>query len=159
MARVWASKFAEMSLPASSRVAVWPAQPLEFFALERGAVNERVHEVDLVFTVRGLVVDARDQPVSGAEVRAYDLYNDPRGQRVVAHTDDHGRFSLPVYGTDTLWAYASASGRAPSRVARVKPRDRGSEVGLRLAIGDRGGAIVGDVLDPAGRPLAGAAAQ
>ena len=51
------------------RAMVVPARtPVSFFDIEPGRLNEHIHLVEVSFRVEGVVVDASDVPVGGAEV-------------------------------------------------------------------------------------------
>ncbi len=132
------------------------------------------HETDATFPVRGRVLDPDGKPVAGAEIfvrhntefgwSAVD--QEPEGQkRRVTVTDADGRFRLDLDKASSDWPYGDEPAWHGAKIAAVAP-------GLAVAWVDAGSLLKGDeatlslvrddvpirgrVVDPQGRPIAGA---
>jgi len=121
---------------------------LEDLTLERGR------------TLRGTVVDERDEPLPGAWVKALGAGGGRRssGWPLIAITDDAGRFELcglPVEGEVEVDAQ-----RREARLAEPRVVDPDSEEPLVIAL-SAGDAVLpaGRVLGPDGAPVAGATVE
>jgi RNA polymerase sigma-70 factor (ECF subfamily) len=137
--------------------------------------TQRLSNVDLTLTpmqkVSGLVVDAGQRPVTGAEIRMKLILerDSKRGIRSLwtnyaellwnlresehrAFTDNEGRFSLPVYpGTaHNVWAFHKDFAYGYLFVEKVKPNDNLS--GKRIVL-HKGGRIEGVITDAKGSPV------
>jgi len=113
---------------------------------------------------RGVVVDAGGAPIAGAELW---LSPQPAGwfeagawvageveDVPVARTDAEGGFAIPALG-DAFLLGVRASGFAPGPTLRLSSLAEHLE-DLRVTLAEPGGRAAGQVLDPEGRPLAGA---
>lgn len=140
------------------RVALAPAMTLDWFDLQPGQ-NQRIHEVDVSFTIEGQVLDLRGQPVSGAEIWTFLSNAFYSALAKAAVTDSAGRFSLPILESDRLFVFAQDSDSGPSRVAWVSRPENGGSVELRLTIGNEVGVIVGEIVSPDGVPIPEATVQ
>lgn len=105
---------------------------------------------------KGLVVNEHGEPVAGAGVWISTRYwhHAPIDDSSAAITGSDGRFDIPSVGKAWLIG-ARAEGYAPSHEESLA-RFRLPEVEVRLVLPERGGAIEGRVLDPAGAPVGGA---
>ncbi len=136
-----------------------PMFNLPQFRVPEGAVDMEMPPLELVRTgeVRGLVVGDGARPVAGAEVEV--SWDSDEGRhagvphRRTVRTGPDGRFvvdRVPEGAEVTLSAHHRAFRTPEPRLARV-----GEASILRLAPSDVA-ALEGRVLDPAGRPVAGA---
>jgi RNA polymerase sigma-70 factor (ECF subfamily) len=101
--------------------------------------------------VRGRVVDAAGQPVSGAEIWKSTGGNYTFGS-VVTTSDARGEFV--VHGTPSYLG-ARKEGYAPSYLLDPRPAD-GREATIELRLDRAGARISGRVVDASGAPIAGA---
>lgn len=139
------------------RVAISPSLSLGWFNLEPGRRNERIHEVDLSFTVRGRVLDTRGQVVPDADVWSFQSGDSYTGLSIAAVTDRAGSFAVPVFSRESVYLFARHDG-APSRVSRVtRMDDRDAE--LILTVGDQSGVVLGEIVNASGAPIAGASVR
>lgn len=121
------------------------------------AAGETV-EVELELTgglaVRGLVVDARKNPVAGALVELAMMARADAFPEVVAVTGADGRFE--ARGCPELCLLgARAQGHRASNL-RFLHGKAGNHAEVELVLGDDGGAVRGFVVDPTGKPVQGA---
>ncbi|MCB9896996.1 MAG: carboxypeptidase regulatory-like domain-containing protein [Planctomycetes bacterium] len=107
-------------------------------------------------TVRGLVLDAHDAPVSDAELWLSLAGNSVEGD-VVARSDASGAFALEAVGQGHMLA-AFAPGHAPSERHDLDA-DVDPDAPVVLRLGDAGARLTGLVRDGDGRPVAGAIVQ
>lgn len=105
------------------------------------------------FTLKGRVLDVDRTPVADAEVYMWPCVNDPDQGWVMARSDARGEYSVRGLGTGINFLSARAAGRAPT-VQRLVMSNEGATVEVDLVFEERGGAIVGRVLDPDGAPVA-----
>ncbi|MEM6672679.1 MAG: sigma-70 family RNA polymerase sigma factor [Planctomycetota bacterium] len=136
------------------------SMPSGFDAETTNVVAGETAEIDFTVepgvTIHGVVRDAAGRPIGGADVWLNDGTGAPHRGDVVAVTDDRGRYEIHHASSIQIIA-ARASGYEPSwgRMARFGEEDgRGLRVDLVLPA--LGGTIEGVVLDPSGRPRAGA---
>lgn len=120
-----------------------------------------VAEVDFVLPVgarvEGEVVYGRGEPIAGAEVWLADGQRSWLGGRTVARTGADGRFALRALDDrHAIGVRARGFAPAPMEVLRAKDTADGATIHLRFVLEHPGGAVVGSVLDPDGRPVAGA---
>jgi hypothetical protein len=106
-------------------------------------------------TIEGLVRDTAGQAVAGARVVAWADSAFPASAwdlegRLQATTDARGRYRIEGVGLGLHSVTATARGFGSARKGGVRP---GATADLVLG---RGGGVAGLVLDPEGRPLAGA---
>lgn len=107
------------------------------------------------FTLKGRVLDVDRTPVADAEVYLWPCINDPDQGWVMARSDARGEYSVRGLETGLNFLSARAAGRAPT-VQRLVMSNEGATVEVDLVFEERGGAIVGRVLDPEGAPVADA---
>jgi len=107
------------------------------------------------FTLTGRVLDVDRTPVADAEVYLWPSINDPDQGWVMARSDARGEYSVRGIDTGLNFVSARAAGRAPT-VQRLVMSNEGATVEVDFVFEERGGAIVGRVLDPEGAPVAGA---
>jgi RNA polymerase sigma-70 factor (ECF subfamily) len=107
------------------------------------------------FTLKGRVLDFDLAPVANAEVFLWPCVNDPDQGWVMAISDANGAYSVSGLETGINFLSARAAGRAPT-VQRLVMSNEGATVEVDLVFEERGGAIVGRVLDPKGAPVADA---
>src|SRR6185503_16272206 len=106
-------------------------------------------------TIAGTVVDPADQPVADAEIWLFDPVRMIDDGMIVGRTAADGSFQVRDV-TSGRPLGARSSRYAPSPVQNVYGSERG-RVELRLRLGEQSGDVAGLVLDPSGRPVAGAA--
>jgi RNA polymerase sigma-70 factor (ECF subfamily) len=108
------------------------------------------------FDVHGLVTDAAERPVAGAEI-VLESAAAPRWVRpTLTVTDREGRFALRAIRSNFLPAVsARASGFAPTARAILMSTE-GVDVEVHLRFPAAGGALAGRVFGPDGEPVAGA---
>jgi hypothetical protein len=135
----------------------------------RGDLTHLRVELDWVGVLKGVVLDLRDHPIAGAELRVlsgdsiylenaslryWGLYEGMRSEGRVGRSDAQGRFGFARLPNDrTLVIVASASGFASGRSADLSPPflASGEPVVLHL---DAGGSIAGTVRDAQGEAMA-----
>ncbi|MDP2339397.1 MAG: carboxypeptidase regulatory-like domain-containing protein [Deltaproteobacteria bacterium] len=101
--------------------------------------------------VRGVVVDEEGRPIKNAEVAMGDAW-DPRARAAAVHTDDQGRFSLPVSEGQQLSLTARGDGRiGRALIGVVDDVDRFQSVTL---VATSGRTVSGTVFSTTGAPLA-----
>jgi hypothetical protein len=127
---------------------------------EAEVVAGEEHEVRLEFpagvAVRGIVVDAREEPVAGAEVWLAAWRRDWQGTSLLATTGSDGSFEAPYVGLERSLG-ATASGHGPSELTDLSQLDAARPpVALRLQLTSAGGDLQGRVLDPDGQAVSGA---
>src|SRR5690606_29119164 len=111
-------------------------------------------------TLRGRVLDEGDKPVAGAEIFLVRSRQDVRGSGTLAFSGAAGAFSLRApspWRSSGPWPALAA--RAPGHVSSrtwEAVGALGDVMELVLRLGGTAGALRGRVLDPHGRPLAGA---
>jgi RNA polymerase sigma factor (sigma-70 family) len=141
-----------------------PGYAMPIYALRQqripeGAVDVEMPTLELAGAgeLVGLVVDDRARPVAGAEVVAYWILEETgpgtRQHRLTARTGPDGRFvvdRVPVEAEVKLTAHHGGVRTDGPRTSRV-----GEATILRLTVED-GVSLEGRVLDPNGRPMAGA---
>jgi protocatechuate 3,4-dioxygenase beta subunit len=103
-------------------------------------------------TVEGDVTDAGGEPVPYAELRVVSL-----GQTTLyAHADDRGRFRL-THQTGAIDLHVHARGLAPAvRALDLSADQEGRVVRADVQLGNAGGTIAGEIVDPGHRPISGA---
>lgn len=106
-------------------------------------------------TVNGLVVDADDRPVAGAEVGLVDFNSS--NPATVATTDGDGRFAVRHVSPLSLIGARSAH-HAASRLQMLRGPE-GAAVDVKIQLTSAGGALEGTVWGPDGRPMGGAVVQ
>ncbi len=113
------------------------------------------------FDVEGLVVDPEGQPVSGAEIWGEGReWRWPDG-KLLTRTAADGSFRLRGIGEYARGFGARAPGHQPSVVflpAGLPVGPHGTRI-VTLELGAPGGRVEGRVLDPYGKPIAGALVQ
>jgi hypothetical protein len=130
------------------------AQKIEIKAGEIATATTRIDGQVFAITV----VDAQGQPQSDADVWADCEVSRAEGprQRVLGRTGIDGRVSC--HALDVYLIIARKAGRVPStwtrvRAAGLEPKSRQD---YRLVLGDTACDVLGRVVDPTGRPVAGA---
>ncbi len=134
---------AESSWHASKRVDVPAGQTVEIEL-----------ELDAGLEVRGIVVDADKKPVAGALVEMTMMGRADLFPEVAAVTGADGRFAL-LDCPEVCLVAARAMGHAASNVRFLRGK-AGNTADVELVLGRDGGAVSGVVVDPAGKPVAGA---
>ena len=129
------------------------------FRTEVAAGETRTVELTVAdaFTVAGTVVDPRGEPVAGAEIWGQGRHRSwPNAERL-ARTDSTGRFHVRGFAGNGVLG-ARAAGHLPSVTLEVRsmPVDERGHKTATLELGEAGGRVSGHVLDPDGRPVAGA---
>ncbi len=125
--------------------------------VQAGATREFSITVPRGFDVEGRVVDLAGEPVSGAEIWCEGGYSSWTRARILTTTTPDGSFRLRDLELEASFG-ARARGHRPS----VCFQPWGLPVGpdgarvVTLELNGPGGSVEGRVLDPAGRPLAGA---
>lgn len=118
--------------------------------------GSRVHallEIPPGPSLRGVVVDAADRPIAGAQLWLSEGLGAPR-PTFGEPTDAEGRFELRAIGNARLVG-AFASGYLPSLMHELEPGNR-TPVALKFVLGERGGSIDGHVVTSALADIAGA---
>jgi RNA polymerase sigma factor (sigma-70 family) len=134
---------AESSWHASKRVDVPAGQTVEIeLDLEAG------------LEVRGIVVDVDKKPVAGALVEMTMMGRADLFPEVAAVTGADGRFAL-LDCPEVCLVAARAMGHVASNVRFLRGKP-GNTAEVELVLGRDGGAVSGVVVDPAGKPVAGA---
>jgi hypothetical protein len=138
-----------------------PTYGLRTPGIPEGAVEFEMPTLELMRAgeLAGLVVDDRARPVAGADVEASWILEETgpssRQHHLTARTGQDGRFvvdRVPVDAEVALSAHHGGFRTEGPRTSRV-----GEATTLRLAVEDTGTVrLEGRVLDPAGRPVAGA---
>jgi RNA polymerase sigma-70 factor (ECF subfamily) len=121
--------------------------------VESGKVAEVTIALAPGVNVRGRVVTKDGEPVPRADLWLSDRGNYEDGW-LVSTTDAEGKFDLD-HVADGSWIGARAPGRAPSPIHMIIAGS-GAVIDLTLVMGERGGELVGRVLDPDGEPMVGA---
>lgn len=122
--------------------------------LAAGQTVEVELELEGGLAVRGLVVDARKNPVAGALVELAMMGRADAFPEVVAVTGADGRFE--ARGCPELCLLgARAEGHRASNL-RFLHGKAGNQAEVELVLGDDGGAVRGFVVDPTGKPVQGA---
>ena len=114
--------------------------------------------LDSAVKVSGRVVDASGNGIAGAEVSVEDREGWGRWPRPVsdtATTDGEGRFAIADAPSGTLFARATAAGRAPGEAEVGNAGPGRAREGIVITLTD-GGSLRGRVLDAQGTPVAGA---
>ncbi len=110
--------------------------------------NSLVITMPAGFSIKGLVVDLRDNPITGAKLRKVHLNDDEKEQSET--TDDSGAFEFKTIGAGELTLAAQAEGFAPG-VHSLNVT--GSVTALKFQLGP-GEILRGRVVDEQGNPVA-----
>lgn len=124
----------------------------QFVEIEAGQVTEYECAVPSGVAVRGIVVDADDRPVAGAEVDLFHFQS--YCADTVAVTDAEGRFVLQHVSPLSLIGARSTEHEA-SRLQSWNGSEGGA-VEVKIQLMAAGGTLSGAVWDPAGWPVVGA---
>jgi protocatechuate 3,4-dioxygenase beta subunit len=129
-----------------------------------GKVDIGEVSLELPAAVAGVVLDPVGRPVSGASVRAGKggqmdsmVVAQVTGQRVVK-TDDEGRFRLEGLTGAKVRLLVDKEGFAPLRSKPVAIQKGATTAGLELVL-TKGGSILGQLANDAGKPMVGWIAQ
>jgi len=125
-------------------------------AIRAGEVTDLEFVLPDGLTVRGLVVDAEERPLAGAEVALFQFNSESTA--VVATTDADGRFTLRHALPMSSFLFARTVRHAASRYQNLQGSDGGA-VDVVIQLLDAGGVVAGVVLGPDGRPVCGAEVQ
>ena len=127
----------------------------EAIAIAAGAETEATIALAPGIECAGIVVDAADRPIEGAEVLVAGW---AAGLALpLARTDASGAFALRAVGTH-CHVGARAPGFAASPLRQIAARE-GARIEVRIVLADEAAKLAGVVLDPQGRPVAGAVVQ
>lgn len=142
--------------PGRYRVALPPLGSREEVAVRAGETSH----CDIVVTdehrLRVVVVDADSVPQSGANVWGNEMFGNETLQNF-GSTDAAGVLHYRGPRLEAVWA--RMSGRQPSACHEVAQAKFGAETveeAVTLVLGDNGCTLLGSVVDPLGRPVAGA---
>ena len=124
------------------------------FSVARGETKEILLRLRRGIRVNGIVVDASERPVAGAEVRVSIRPFDGIDGTTITHSAADGTFSIDGV-EDGRYVSARAEGWASSSQHGLSV-DGGSTVDLRLVLPGVGGTLSGRVSDSDGEPVAGA---
>ncbi|MCB9920405.1 MAG: carboxypeptidase regulatory-like domain-containing protein [Planctomycetes bacterium] len=110
----------------------------------------------LAASIEGVVVDDRDKPVEDASIYLSGSKKDLYEGQVVTRSDERGRFVL-AHVPGRRFVAARSDGHGPSARVLVEPGASDEQrKELRLVLGKSCTRLVGRVLDPLDRPVAGA---
>jgi len=120
-----------------------------------GETVEVEMQVEAGLDLRGVVVDAQQRPVAGAQVEMTMMATSVTFPEVAATTADDGTFAVRAAPRYVLVG-ARAEGHTASPVKFLHGK-QGNDAEVRLVLGDDGHAVEGRVVDTDGAPIADAA--
>ncbi|MBI1851094.1 MAG: sigma-70 family RNA polymerase sigma factor, partial [Planctomycetes bacterium] len=159
------TRWATTDASGTARVSGLPAGAVDIYqdrgyavvraAIVSGATTETTMKAAAGVDVEGMVVDAADRPVDGAEIWVYPDSDDLLWGQPVTRSKSDGTFQIHAVARKAYIGARSPS-HSPSEFVPVFTERGVRTTNMRLVLPGRGGEIVGRVCGPDGEPVAGA---